>query len=159
MFTHSLKRTPLTSRDKILEGIEKRLYEFKSLPIALDKMPEGAAAIYDELISIVETEENDGTRAFADRLLRMGFGDAKAMQRHKIRRGAYTKAYLEASKRLQAAVEKAEWQPPIGINETLKAITFGYGISEEDLVDLLKVIQFYVKDEQNGDAPVEWKLP
>lgn len=151
MFTHSMKTSIPISRDQELKRIETRLSAFDNFPIQVEHMPEDVAALYNELNSIVETEEDDRARAFADMLLRLAFGDDKAVQRTKVRTGAVTKALQEASKRLEAAVKKAEWQPPIGIHETLKALTFGYGISEDDLAEFLGVIRFTLEENQGVD--------
>ncbi|ADZ70083.1 Peptidase, S24 family [Polymorphum gilvum SL003B-26A1] len=135
-----------TGYEDELARIEAGLNAFDTFPINPAAMPPEAEALYQALQKIVTETDDDRARARADLHLRLAFGDAAAAERQKFRQNSFIKRWEAANARLQTALHKVEWEPPLGLTETLKALSFGYGLSEQDLGDLLRSIRSACRD-------------
>lgn len=130
-----------TAHDVELARIEAELNAFDTFPMDPAALPREAEALYRRLQKVVAETGDDRVKARADLHLRLAFGDKAAKQRQEFRQKSFFKQMEEANNRLFAAIDKAGWTPPIGVTEAFKILSFGYGVSEDDLEQCLKMIR------------------
>lgn len=134
--------------DARLDAIEK-LLETEEVPVAPERLRE-RPDLEDARQVLRAVAQDTGapqrTRARADMMLSVAFGDEEAEERRDERLEEVGAQLRETRRRVAEAVKIAGWEPPRYAVEVLATIAFRYDVALEDLVHLVQAFRLAVEN-------------